>query len=355
MIMLTAAKISSAQIRLADYFLNDLRQIEGDNDCPNKAGWGQFVGQGNRSQVGLYGASAGIINISLAYPVDRIPDEVADYLTCLWSTRNSPGSAGARNFALTARRAFFLMALRLSGHEKLRALVSDADRELRERIQSDGLFAGWQIDKSNRGATGNETATSVAILAYALTGRREDIPPEIERAARALQARLDGAPSTNSGLRKFSLCSISLALSDRSLSANTRSLISQSRITPDTRGQDTIDFWDYDFKAESGSLSRRDYFHVPADAVDIMLACGHSADRFQCDAAVALADEAATHIIESGLYFGGREKATSKSQAWISLALHQSRGLLLPTKTQGGIFNRFVLSGKRLLGVPQGE
>jgi len=245
------------------------------------------------------------------------------------------------------------MALRLTDHEQLRSITSDADRELRERIQTDGLFSGWQIDKANRGATGNETATSVAILAYALTGPREDIPPEIERAARALQSRLDGAPSTNTGLRKFALCSISLALAERSLSENTKLLISQSRITHDTRGQDTIDFWDYDFKAENGSSSRRDYFHVPADAVDIMLACGYSADRGQREAAVTLADETATHVIDSGLYFGGREKATSKSQAWIGLALQQSRALIeVPTK-RDGLLQRIVSSGRQLLGRPR--
>jgi hypothetical protein len=337
--MVTEAKIDSALKKLADVFLNELRVV---GRSPHLGGWGQFIGQSNRSQVGLYGTSAGLISVSLAYGPDRIPRAAADYLAWLWNERDVPGSAGARNFALTARRAFFLMALRLCKHPNLEAVASDADRELRQRILPDGLFVGWQIDASTRGATGNDTATCLGILAYALTGSRTDIPPEIQRAATVLQARLDGAPSSNTGLRKFSLCALSLALDHTSLRPRIRQLISRSKLTPDTRGQDTLDFWDYDYKAAEGFVSRRDYFHVPADAIDILLACGLYVDKDQQHSALKLADEAANSFIESGLFFGGRDKATSLSQAWIALALKHSKLLLeAEANRKSDILSRF--------------
>src|ERR1700733_8068883 len=145
--MLTEAKIDSALKRLADIFLNEMRLVGG---LPQLGGWGQFIGQPNRSQVGLYGTWAGLISVSIASGPDRVPQIVADYLASLWNERDVPGSVGARNFSLTARRAFFLMALRQCKHKNLEAIASDADRELRERILPDGLFVGWQIDASAR-------------------------------------------------------------------------------------------------------------------------------------------------------------------------------------------------------------
>jgi hypothetical protein len=325
--MLTEAKVDSALKKLADIFLDELRTRAGSSRL---AGWGQFIGQRNRTQIGLYGTSAGLISVALAYGPNRVPASVIEYLASLWNERHTSGSDGARYFALTARRAFFLMALRQCKHPSLQSITAEADRELRERILPDGFFVGWQIDALNRGPTGNETATCLAILAYALTGPKSEIPPEIQRAANVLQARLDGAPSSNTGLRKFSLCSLSLALDSRSLRPHIKQLIAQSRITPDTRGQDTLDFWDYDFKIAEGSASRRDYLHVPADAVDILLACGEQSDKNQRRAALSLADEAATSFIDAGLYFGGRDKATSKSQAWVALAVEHSKILLRP-------------------------
>ncbi|MHC2624994.1 hypothetical protein ACVIW2_007026 [Bradyrhizobium huanghuaihaiense] len=337
--MLTDAKIDSALKKLADSFLNEQRAVDGRSDFK---GWGQFIGQANRNQVGLYGTCAGVICISLAYGHPRIPTQVADYLASLWNDRNVPGTRGARDFALTARRAFFLMAVRQSKHPQLQALAPEADRELRERILSDGLLVSWQIDKSTKAATGNETATCVAILAYALTGNKGDIPPEMQRAAAILQERLEGAPSSNSGLRKFSLCSLCLALDGLNLRPRIKQWIARSKITPDTRGQDTLDFWDYDFRVGEGLVSRRDYLHVPADAVDILLASGLSGDKGQHHAAVNLADEAADSLIDSGFYFGGRERATSLSQAWIALALEHSRALIA-AKTDSKPWYRFSL------------
>ncbi|AWL99261.1 hypothetical protein [Bradyrhizobium amphicarpaeae] len=323
--MLTDAKIDSALKKLADSFLNEQRAVEGGSDFK---GWGQFIGQKNRNQVGLYGTCAGVICISLAYGYPRIPAPVIDYLVSLWNDRNVPGTRGGRDFALTARRAFFLMAVRQSKHPKLQAIAPEADRELRERILSDGLLVGWQIDKSTRAATGNETATCVAILAYVLTGKKSDIPPEMLRAATALQERLEGAPSSNSGLRKFSLCALCLALDQGNLRPRIKQWIVRSKITQETRGQDTLDFWDYDYRVGEGLISRRDYLHVPADSVDILLASGLTGDKGQHLEAVKLADEAADSFIDSGVYFGGRERATSLSQAWVALALEHSKNLL---------------------------
>jgi len=323
--MLTDAKIDSALKKLADSFLKEQRAIEGQSDFK---GWGQFIGQANRNQVGLYGTSAGSICVSLAYGHSRIPVPVVDYLTSIWNQRNVPGTKGARDFALTTRRAFFLMALRQSKHPKLQAIASEADRELRERILPDGLLVGWQIDKSTKAATGSDTATCVAILAYALTGKKSDIPPEIQRAASVLQERLEGAPSSNSGLMKFSLCSLGLALDRTKLRPRIKQWIARSKITNDTRGQDTLDFWDYDYQVGEGLASRRDYLHVPADAVDILLASGLCSGKEQLLSALDLAEEAADSFIDSGLYYGGREKATSLSQAWIAFALERSKVLI---------------------------
>jgi hypothetical protein len=321
--MLTDAKIDSSLKKLADSFLKELRHVDG-----RFAGWGQFIGEANRNQVGLYGTSAGLISISLGYGAARVPTPVVDYLASVWNDRNVPGTGGARNFALTARRAFFLMALRQCDHPTLRPIASEADRELRERILPDGLLVGWQIDSSKRAATGDETATYVAILAYALTGDKAKIPPEIQRAASVLQGRLEGAPSSNSGLRKFALCSLCLALDPASLRPKIKQWISRSKITQETRGQDTLDFWDYDFQAGDALVPRRDWLHVPADAVDILLASGLLGDKRQRLSALNLADEAASSFIGSGLYFGGREKATSLSQAWIALALKHSKRII---------------------------
>jgi hypothetical protein len=323
--MLTDAKIHSALKKLADSFLKEQRPVEGPLGFK---GWGQFIGQTNRNQVGLYGTSAGLICVSLAYGQSRIPAPVVDYLASIWNERNVPGTRGARDFALTTRRAFFLMALRQSKHPKLQAIVSEADRELRERILADGLLVGWQVDNSTKAATGNETATCVAVLSYALTGKKSDIPPEIQRAAAVLQERLEGAPSSNSGLRKFVLCSLCLALDQSNLRARTKQWISKSKITTDTRGQDTLDFWDYDYRVSDGLASRRDYLHVPADAVDILLASGLCGGKRQRRSALGLANEAADSFIDSGFYYGGRERATSLSQAWIALALEHSKALI---------------------------
>jgi hypothetical protein len=338
--MLTDAKIDGALKKLADSFLKEQRAVEGHAEFK---GWGQFIGQTNRNQVGLYGTCAAVICVSLAYGYSRIPAPVVDYLASLWNDRNAPGTKGGRDFALTARRAFFLMALRQSRHPQLQAIASEADRELRERILSDGLLVGWQIDKSTKAATGNETATCVAILAYALTGNKGDIPPEMQRAAAVLQQRLEGAPTSNSGLRKFSLCALCLALDRVNLRPRINQWISRSKVTPDTRGQDTLDFWDYDYPVGEGLVSRRDYLHVPADAVDILLASGLSGEKGRHLSAINLADEAADSLIDSGFYFGGRERATSLSQSWIALALEHSKALIAAESDRKPWYRYFLL------------
>src|SRR5207249_9610073 len=106
--MLDHAQADAALRTLADGFLRDLRPVNGSGE----QGWGQFVGQPDGRQVGLYGSSAGLIKVSTAYTHVRVPQAVVNYLARLWGERNTPGTSGARYFSLTARRAFFLMALR---------------------------------------------------------------------------------------------------------------------------------------------------------------------------------------------------------------------------------------------------
>jgi hypothetical protein len=320
--MLTKARIDSALRKLADSFLGDVRAVDSD-----KSGWGQFVGQPSGKQVGLYGTSAGLICVSLAYGPDHIPEACIRYLDALWQSRDLPGE-GSRNFALTARRAFFLMALRQSQHPRLLDLIPEADKELRSRLLPDGLFVSWQIDANSRAATGNETATSFAILSYALSAADSAIPPEIERAAQSLQTRVEGALPPNLGLRKFILSSISLGVRADGLKSAIKKQIAKSKITPESRDQDAIYFWDYSYKGAAGPLSRRDYLHAPSAAIDILLACGHGVSRNQRRLALKLAEEATDSIIDSGLYFGGREPATSKTQAWIASALQESKKLI---------------------------
>lgn len=321
--MLTPAKIDSALKKLADGFLNSLRTIDSE-----RAGWGQFVGPSSSNQVGLYGTSAGIICVALAYGPGRIPPSCVRWLEELWQARDTPGD-GSRNFALTARRAFFLMALRICQHPDLATLISEGDKELLLRLVQDGLLVSWQIDAANRGATGNETVTGLAVLAYVLSsGPHLRTPPEIERAALALQNRYEGALPKNPGLRKFMLSSISLGVRPDDLSSSIKREVARIGTSPETTDQDALDWWDYYYSGVDGRLSKRDYLHAPSAAFDILLATGPSATIARRRAALNLAEKTAQTVLDVGLYFDGRELAQSKTQAWIAIALSRSKALI---------------------------
>ncbi len=342
--MLSQAQTNSALQKLADSFLRDLRPAGADS---TQAGWGQFVGQKDGTQVGLYGTCAGSITVALAYGCGRIPEGAIAYLTELWQQRNNPGTDGQRYFALTARLAFFLMALRQSDHPSFAQFVGDVDSELRDRILDDGLFVGWQIDRKHRGETGDEFTTAIGILAFGLTVRaRHDVPPEIVRSAECLQTRIEGSPPPNVGVRKLYLAAVTTVLEKQQVTGKLRRLVRLNRPRKSNRDQDSLYFWDYWFQGTNGMISRRDYFHVPSDALDILLACGSAAGQFQKLAALDVADEDLKAVLDSGLYFAGRQLAASNNQAWISLALSKIK-LLTAVDTK---INR--LKFRYLHGIP---
>jgi hypothetical protein len=342
--VLDLVQANRALERLADSFLTNTREVPGTGHF----GWGQFVGPTAGTQVGLYGTCAGLIVVASAYTYGRIPQCVIRYLTQLWRDRNTAGTDGARYFALTARLAFFLMALRHGGHPSLAPIMAEADQDLRTRILDDGLFVSWQIDQNQKGATGDEFSTAIAVLAYGLTTRVvNDVPAEIRRSAETLQTRIEGSVPPNVGVRKFYLAAVTIALDERLVSRRITGLVRLGRVRDYSRDQDSLYFWDYWYLGPAGKISRRDYFHVPSDAVDILVACGSTAGRFQKLAALDLAEKDVKSVLDLGLFFAGRELAGSNSQAWMSLAI--SRAKLL--RTVDTPFNRIVM--RYIGGVPE--
>jgi hypothetical protein len=317
--MLDQAQTHRALEKLADSFLNDRRPARPGGQ---QAGWGQFVGQTAGSQVGLYGTCAGLITVASAYGHARVPQSVVDYLSDLWQQRHNASTPGPRYFALTARLAFFLLALRQSQHPSLVHILADADCELRARILNDGLFVSWQIDHQHRDTTGDEFSTAIAILAYGLTASdRIDIPREVRHAAESLQIRIEGSAPSSAGVRKFYLAAVTTALDQAHVSRKIKRLVRLSNAGQHSRDQDCLYFWDYWYQEPAGMISRRDYFHVPSDAMDILIACGSAAGRFQRLASLDLAEEDVSAVLSSGLYRVGQELAASNNQAWMSLAL----------------------------------
>jgi len=341
--MFDEAQKNRAVERLADSFLQDIRTLS----TGGHAGWGQFVSQPQGFQVGLYGTCSGIITVSAAYGHDRIPPKAVSYLSDLWQERSNTGTSGARNFALTARRAFFLLAIRYSGHPAFAQLMVDAERELKDRMLSDGLFVSWQVDHQ-RPTTGDEFSTALAILAYSLTAREQRyIPQHIRYAAESLQKRMEGATPPNVGVKKLYLAAVTTTLEPKYISRHTRRLVQLSRPDERNRDQDSSYFWDYWYPKSDRLVSRRDYFHVPSDAVDILLASGSVSRQLQKLAAIDLATEDVTTAINRGLYYYGRELAASNNQAWMVIALSRAR-LLSEADTR---FNRFF--SRYMGGIPE--
>jgi hypothetical protein len=124
------------------------------------------------------------------------------------------------------------------------------------------------------------------------------------------------------------LSSISLGVRPEDLKSSIKKQVANSGIAPETRDQDTIDWWDYYYSGIGGRLSKRDYLHAPSSALDLLLATSPGATASRRRAALDLADEVAQNIIDVGLYYDGRELAASKTQAWIALALSKSKALI---------------------------
>lgn len=327
------ARINSALRKLADSFLNDLRQTGSSGSL---AGWGQFVGQRAGTQVGLYGTCAGVVTIALAYGDDRIPQQAIDYLAELWEQRNSVGTEGPRYFALTNRLAFFLLALHQAHIKAFTKILPEADSALRDRLLQDGMIRSWQIDGTRRSLTGDEFSTAMSILAHSLAASSKgDIPPEIRRAAEALQARIEGSPPVNVGVRKFCLAAVTTALDEQFVAHKLHRMVRSNIPGEHNRDQDSLYFWDYWFRGPSGETSRRDYFHVPSNALDVLLAFGSTAGRSQRAAARELAAHDVDTILETGLYYAGRELATSNNQAWLALALSKTKTSIASDSSSG--------------------
>lgn len=330
------ARTNSALRKLADSFLNDLRPT----GSGRLAGWGQFVGQRAATQVGLYGTCAGVITIALAYGDDRIPPQAIDYLVELWEQRDSVATDGPRYFALTTRLAFFLLALHQAPIPSFTNILPEVDSALRDRLLHDGMIRSWQIDGTRRGATGDEFSTAMSILAHSLTASgKADIPPEIRRAAEALQIRIEGSPPINAGVRKFCLAAVTTALEEQFVARKIQRMVRSNTPGEHNRDQDSLYFWDYCFRGREGDTSKRDYFHVPSNALDVLLAFASTAGRSQQAAARNLATRDIDTILEVGLYRAGRELATSNNQAWIALALSKTKSLTA-SENRGGLAKR---------------
>jgi hypothetical protein len=341
--MMDQAQTNRALEKLADSFLQDTRTVS-----ESQSGWGQFVGQTGGTQVGLYGTCAGTVVVATAYGHTRVPQPAVAYLIQLWNDRNVAGTNGARYFALTTRLAFCFMALRHSAHPSLASTTMEIDHELRGRILNDGLLVSWQIDSETKSATGDEFSTAIAILAYGLTAKnRNGVPAQIHGSAESLQSRIEGSAPLNLGVRKFYLTAVATVLDRKHLSRSIKRLVRLSKVHQHSRDQDSLYFWDYSYLGPEGKISRRDYFHVPSDAVDILLACTSVAGLFQKLAALDLVAEDTKSILDTGLYFAGRELAGSNNQAWISLALLKARSLA----TADTPVNRRIL--KYFSGIPE--
>lgn len=336
--MLTELKINEALRAIADAFLLELRTRQGP---PTHSGWGQYLGSRHSNQIGLYGTCSGIICVSLAYGSSRIPDSVIRYVNWLWSDRLTAGTEGARNFSLTARQAFLTLAVRQANFSGLQLLRQELNTELVSRILSDGLFRSWQIDSVNRDHTGNQVATGLVLLAYALTSGTASLQPDLQRSAQTLQDRATEKRLGNAGVRKLLTTAAALALPPQGIVAGLRRQITDYKISTEIRNQDTLYFWDYTYSGPGGLQDRRDYLHIPSDAIDLLLSTVPDIKQSERHSALLLAEELVDGILASGKYFGGQDIATSKSQAWVALALHRSKRLLQSAVSQSdSLFGR---------------
>jgi hypothetical protein len=313
-----SADIEAAIQVLADGFLNDIRS-RGDI-----AGWGQYLRTPSR-QIGLYGTCSGIICVSLAYGGDRIPDVVTEFINELWASRSTPGADGAKNHSLTARCAFLVLALRLADNKRLRMTQAEATADLLTRTNTDGLFKPWRVNSNDHSHESSEVATALALLAYTLApATPPDLPNDLIRSATALQDRLSQRQPRNEGVKNLLLLATGMALgAARSSSLN--KMINQAPIHEADEGQDTLDFWDYSWPASAGPERRRDYMHVPATAIELLLSTTSKRGEGGREKARQLTRSIVQKILAQRLFFGGREIATSKSQAWIALALHRTK------------------------------
>lgn len=312
-----SADIEAAIQQLADVFLTDIRSHDATS------GWGQYLRTPSR-QIGLYGTCSGIICVSLAYGGGRIPNEVVEFINKLWTSRSAPGSDGARNHSLTARCAFLVLALRLANDKRLRTTQEEATTDLLTRSNTDGLFKPWRVNDKDQSHASSEVATALALLAYTLAPARPDLPNDLIRSATALQDRLTKRLLRNEGVKNLLVLAAGLTLKENR-SSSLAKMINQAPIHEADEGQDTLDFWDYSWPAATGPEQRRDYMHVPATAIELLLGTIAQRDERGREKASQLAQTIVGKILAQKLFYGGREIATSKSQAWIALALHRTK------------------------------
>jgi hypothetical protein len=324
--MLTDGDINAAIRHLADAFLDDIRT---DKLRKNRSGWGQYLRSTSR-QIGLYGTCSGIICIALAHGGERVPDVVTQYVNDLWNTREQTGSEGAKNFSLTARCAFLVLALRLANDQRLRSTQEAVTQELLSRINSDGLFKPWQIGQSETSHASSEVATSIALLAFTLAPGGHRLSDDLIGSAKALQNRLEQPRSSNEGVQQLILLAAVLALGTGAISKNLQKRLARTEIHVDGEGQDTLDFWDYSWRNFNDLEQRRDYMHVPSMAIELLLASATQLSNKRREKAMMLAKNVADKISSQCAFYDGREIATSKSQAWIALALNRSKQLIAP-------------------------
>ena len=188
----------------------------------------------------------------------------------------------------------------------------------------------WQIDQSETSHASSEVATSVALLAFTLAPGGPGLSDDLIRSATALQSRLEQPRSSNEGVQQLILLAAVLALGSEAISTNLQRRLARTEIHVDGEGQDTLDFWDYSWRNHNDLEQRRDYMHVPSTAVELLLTSATEPSNERREKAVMLAKTVVEKISSQGAFYGGREIATSKSQAWIALALSRSKQLIAP-------------------------
>jgi len=315
--MLNNDQVSAVTRRIADAFRANIRTVD-----HLRSGWGQFVDSTAGRQVGLYGTCSATIAIAAAYP-GSLPERAVAYLEKLWLARDDLATEGPRYFSLTPRLAYFLLALRLSREPRLQLLIPAVEAEVLNRRAADNLFMDWYVSPAANSTTGKEFTTAVVILAYTLSETYQPIPDFIRSAARALQLRVTGAHDPNITSRRLHMAAIARALPISELSTIKKRIRAEYR-RGDKAIAEYLYFWDYQFSGPAGLNYHRDYFYIPFEVVDVLLAANEVSGTMQRLAALDILQKfwATIEPSHSGLFYRqGATLAASKDQAWVVMAL----------------------------------